>query len=1359
MFSPILTLPLFCRLNLEGVFVENVEWCLVVTTIECVFLSALYRSDTAFGPGHGGDALLLVANVFKVSSDEVRLTEIAGSKDGRIYLGGENGEIYAIDYWGEPPDDSTETKLNDFYDGTLDLGPVLTVDTSLTERIRKRLGETLSHQSVRRCQKLDFGNAKDGYSLTNIFFKNGDGVSKLVVDEDRGLLFALTKSGYISVRSISDPTNVLQKLNVMDTAKAFLERIGRRAESATHQAAVGGHDMARNIAKRGHAVLRPVSIQNISISESQKYCLVIVTSGGLRLYFSTALRRRLALTHIRGAQPLLNTSNANFEVDSTGGYLPSISDCTVSAAHCNNGLLLAAYAAPGDNSVCLVASGTDSQLREMKKNGKDCTQVPGGITESLTYPLGETKLAGKEVWDIGEIEICKQAKSLQTMTQYSATPSDQDLRRPSLPRPFSFPRQTLNGSYIDNAMDMTKSALLGLLGSPKRGRITKSDTGRFRLSKRSGASGFSPTAAENRSNSRSTGAQTYKLKAWLLQPKQVSLDFMAAQYPPTDSQVIVVNADGFHVFTRTVPIKQFELAISHSDAESFFRKFRRRECCSMGLALAMGLNSTPRTQDQAKQLVLQQGKLPSLRPRSNELGNRPATTSTTNADDSLVPVGYEFSPSPLCEGLVFLVSRLLRPVWHKVLVVVTEGPKVTQTGMPNASQPAKVELLLDETAMEDLLYRLVRLRELLVRMFEYAVVNVPGMINQNLNSAMEVDDSNGRSIFANSQAMNPMQNSLLPLVVDTTRLSRKLEERNIHSLYRTLSRSIQLVKLLSILCNQRQMRSLLSSRAVHWGMLHGITFSEFVESSECQDRVEGLLNTLIVSTQGRTRNSASQAVEEFTRYLSENCYYFFPIGSQSACVGHQLASRALAYGNRSTDFDNLRIQAVQSFLEASHHWRNPGLITGRSIYDASESHGDLAQVAESNGSPLALAVGVLLALEDGVSVAKMCLQVAANFQRGSVATSTFSSKTRALLKWEAPLYHQGQVVMATSSGGGKAQSPRKASIRSEVTAEDVVATCHALIFGTLSKLFKVQQDLASTMLSYCVSVPDKMFLRKLFEFLMLGNQDVLLSIASPDLEQWLEATQDSYLLWRYLSIHGKQDAGGKVAIDIASDRSKRLSLEERIQWLERGVASFGELTRSNNSVVKFHKKEIVAKLTVARLQQRVLQALQSDTFSKGIPNQEVEKLKADVEKLKNDLVPPSELYNDFAAAWGLAEECLRIFHACNESPDEESKRLWRHLICGELLPSETRSNDVFQYLAALAADFRLDDQVTLLREHERSSRSLFEDGAWAEKFRNKVVVLGNEIYKPNVSTVFSVDYLIKILEGSSLFGCPDALND
>jgi len=44
--------------------------------------------------------------------------------------------------------------------------------------------------------------------------------------------------------------------------------------------------------------------------------------------------------------------------------------------------------------------------------------------------------------------------------------------------------------------------------------------------------------------------------------------------------------------------------------------------------------------------------------------------------DRLVPQGYNFQASALSEGLTALFSRLVRPIWHKPAVVVTEGHEV-----------------------------------------------------------------------------------------------------------------------------------------------------------------------------------------------------------------------------------------------------------------------------------------------------------------------------------------------------------------------------------------------------------------------------------------------------------------------------------------------------------------------------------------------------------------------------------------------------------------------------------------------------------------------------------------------------------
>ena len=83
-----------------------VEWCIVVTTPEEVILCALARESTAtaadgFGTtGRHGTLLRLIPTRYVVPTDSVPILSVAGTEDGRIFLGGHDGSLHEMVYEG-----------------------------------------------------------------------------------------------------------------------------------------------------------------------------------------------------------------------------------------------------------------------------------------------------------------------------------------------------------------------------------------------------------------------------------------------------------------------------------------------------------------------------------------------------------------------------------------------------------------------------------------------------------------------------------------------------------------------------------------------------------------------------------------------------------------------------------------------------------------------------------------------------------------------------------------------------------------------------------------------------------------------------------------------------------------------------------------------------------------------------------------------------------------------------------------------------------------------------------------------------------------------------------------------------------
>ena len=138
-----------------------VEWCLVVTTKEEAMLCALARK--------GQEGLTLIRTKFIIPSDWIAFLSIASTPDGRIFLGGQDGNLYELDYdlmilesYASGSILETEKQLERFYDG---------VSTSIGEEMRedwrrdsaittqgKRIWQSIvnpSRQPPRKCRKLN----------------------------------------------------------------------------------------------------------------------------------------------------------------------------------------------------------------------------------------------------------------------------------------------------------------------------------------------------------------------------------------------------------------------------------------------------------------------------------------------------------------------------------------------------------------------------------------------------------------------------------------------------------------------------------------------------------------------------------------------------------------------------------------------------------------------------------------------------------------------------------------------------------------------------------------------------------------------------------------------------------------------------------------------------------------------------------------------------------------------------------------------------------------------------------------------------------------------------------------------------
>jgi len=565
-------------------------------------------------------------------------------------------------------------------------------------------------------------------------------------------------------------------------------------------------------------------------------------------------------------------------------------------------------------------------------------------------------------------------------------------------------------------------------------------------------------------------ASNRAIPSWYLSPKSISLPPQATSLPMNNinNLLLVLNRGGLHVFTHMPLIHQFRNTIlqnNESEIQTYFDAYGHVETCSMALTLAVTAgHSDTILSKKAKHAALMHGLCPSM----------------SRLHDSNE---YKFQASALHDGLMLTLSRLLRPFWYKPALLVLDPAsknKVRKSLDPTVRRPFKVEMLLDETTLESVRNPLFELQKLMKDLFGRAISVVPGS-DKSSGDAMDIDLTTGilrngnqngdaKLITTAMQAhhrqstlsQNNPQNGLLasaqrtPKELDTE--ARLTEERSIHAHYRILSRTVQLLSMLSILrrCHDRnQFKS--SFNEVEWGYLHGLTFVQLVTTKLGQERVTALLSSLVSGTSSPSRDGLTPTSNGYhhtqpsltyqaqnghltpdsdalTSQLQNQCYLYFSHGDGLTYNGFQFLQNASSCPVGSQRRLELSQRGAKLLRMAATHWNTPALVTGGKVM-----RGDLKETnsfttssfaeylyenggADSTSSLLVRACDALMKLGYVGGIVDVCLACAANFGgtiKGTAAEEDEGADYRAyskmngqnsnanneMLSWEIDLYH------------------------------------------------------------------------------------------------------------------------------------------------------------------------------------------------------------------------------------------------------------------------------------------------------------------------------------------------------------------
>mmetsp|Transcript_19161 Transcript_19161/g.29193 ORF Transcript_19161/g.29193 Transcript_19161/m.29193 type:complete len:1376 (+) Transcript_19161:217-4344(+) len=912
---------------------------------------------------------------------------------------------------------------------------------------------------------------------------------------------------------------------------------------------------------------------------------------------------KMTVCHIRAPppiDPMTGSCEGSFDEDIPGSRTPRVFSETVvdAAAYSGGHMFLALKKAEQTNSASAgelgnVVIGTNTDLVARKVTKKDdvvLRELPGGLTESVSVP---SALFGGRIYSACANRTAHNSSVMKLMLN-SQTPSDSELSNDLAP-PF-YPRvarkeeeKEYNGKSPKSSRIVGRSTALvqstgtkvsgslvlmqvmsnfflsrplsyGLkLNSSLRRSANYSRHPLYRLSARYGTSGFSFTASGKvRSDvsvprSRKSN-KSARLSPWLQRPAVIPLSDISLSHLFPCTTTIVASLGGLHFFRSGTILQSLSEVLMaagpHLDSDAgviaFYNNYGAKQFCTMCLTLGLGCGPAKGNSSMSEELKRR------AKAAAFKLGGRPKVTKkegfenelneaivVENADEPLIPNSYEFSQSFLSAGLTSILSRLLRPIWFKPAVVVTEGPK--------ENFPAKVELLLDEATLADVRSPLFALKMLMKDKFQKAVEAVPGVRNLD-SSQMEIDGTNvltqSMQFRGTLRLHNTASGSLSQEDAEVT--AHLVEERNIHSMFRLLSRVIQLLDLLSLLRRAQVMSDL---PEVEWGSLHGLTISQLVQSRGGQERVDSLLNSLVSSSSSPSYTNVIPTADSdaIAKSLATECYLYFSPGSRYAYLGFRAAKEALRCLDDSARRSACIKHSVEKFLTAASYWTNAQLITGRLMHSGEiETYTEKAHVALRYDSPLARAASILLKLEEYVAIVDICSITASNFNGKHNSTALTDSAT-VFYPWENMLYHNRKPSIVSSNEdsnhGRNGMSSNSIVVGTSVTPQDAVLTCNAIIlYNVLIVLNGPSSEQSKKMMvSACAASSDKDFLRAFFQNLIdTKHQSILLKIDSPELERWLKNNKDHELMWQYYVAQKKIYEGWRTNVGKSYQNERKL---------------------------------------------------------------------------------------------------------------------------------------------------------------------------------------------------------------------------
>ena len=1155
-----------------GVFLDTVKYVLVIaTTVEVVILAVSWNDQ--------GNELKIIPTAYTIPTDNVTMFKVIGSQSGRIFMGGQDGLLYELEY------DYRENKI----------ASILGFDGITT-----------------KCQKRNH-NAWSWRAVLPPFIRSmvlGDeSLIDLVVDDIRHLLYAVTSNNHIQVVYLGHDNKatvcLINSFDLVQSIKLYLNYTGRNLDTVPRL----------EFFQDGVNSMQIVGFFIVPYTESKSVHAVAVLKSGVRVYLQLNTRAnqsfygpyqptfipqvqdaKFDIIFVRGppAHDTLLDCQKTYDAAQDNGYLP----CTANMKENKMSVSSSYYC----NGVFLTAINNKDPLLPDELLG-----VSEDLTNRKSHLLNLQSSAG-----------------VSTMNMNIMNPSSNiryDPLLPSLRESVTIintmhGKQTMSYKVLDikescQPIHSKKTAPLWSLymasSTPVVSEVTEQPNFKTIINK-SDSSNMIPPSPLYYSNTIGSAGRSSDMG---LTPSHITnitpLSEYILQSIPTATQreFLCLTRQGVVVIIKNRPIDYLAKCLLSYDGnydnmayyeqiDTFFKYFGHVESCAMCLEIICGLpvdlcvgsvlGSTSSTsgmsggsgvmsisgtsgsegkvlRDRAIRTILRFGGTAGFETIGrgslqgfNSINNNPLTDMGNRdsrlAAGSLTP---NFYFSHKYDAILVVISRILRPIWLRpVLDVSGKSLATIYTPVFLSTMISTLERFLN--FLRDF-YTVAVTRDVFLENDDYSTSggNTSVMITgqQQSSTAIKQNMSYINSGLLTDRLTIHNTTTIQDPMLQFQKQALLKEDQNINGFWRVLHRTTQALTLLQILLIIQNVHKV----PINWSELGYISFRALVVSPNIHDKIKKLLHTVIYQLCKSSDKRNEQIVNDVTKKLTEDCYLYFSAGDRFSYEAAKqmeimrielinnpmIQSTSLSLSTTSTSDMNIKSQTeglIYLLLKASKYWV--------SLTDIKDEGAD-----QNNVSQLTLYCNMLNQLGNigALGIVHLCLSVAKNFDAHvNLPTSSetitnididdSSSYSSSSAEWEKYLYHMGSILTDNDKKEGKELCYRCLIKYLELALKSTTATV------MIDKILELSQDVVLREMVYKTLVNTDF--EKLIE---IQSADIPVFLSKPDMQHF-----NPHLLYRYYESRGMYKEAANYMYTLGHSEEP-IPVESRLKYLQLAVDS------------------------------------------------------------------------------------------------------------------------------------------------------------------------------------------------------------